>query len=406
MDRVGPINMNQADNKSNCHNGSSQDIIKIVSPDSEKISIDDYAGYVRRLKHVGQTLRSDKNKPSLSEKPDWFDEELFQNAKLVYANNFMGINFAHFAGLILLVRIDSVYKTLVATGESARVSKLFRRYFQTVMHVKSWYEGDIFDSKDKAHQSLLIVRGMHDKASRKLNDLNNNNDDVCHEKSTLDANGNTMVLSPCENAKNQADSFGVHISEYDLMLTQVAFLGFILTRPTNVGLIDSFSRYDAESIIHFWRVIGFYLGATDRFNLCSYEYDQVIALCRTFMGAEYRESLSQNQLDTSPGIMSVNIIRSIKFVPMLTVYAMVKYLSEILDYEPSMKELIIINQRRTWYSRLSYTLMTLVMTRLLAYKPFRSFNNGLTRLSLYCVAGIEDWFSNRLDKTYTTELKL
>lgn len=353
---------------------------------SEYSTIEHYKTKLEELKKVGQSLRADACQPDLSIKPVWLDEDLFRNAKSVYERHFMGMSFSHLSGLLLLVRVDSIYKTLSATGKSDSVYKLFKRYYHTVKHIKTWYEGDLFKVDSDAHRSLLIVRGMHNKVSSQLNDKKNDE----HIESVTLANNTGTVRNP----------ESLHISEYDVMITQFAFIGFIVTSSNKMGLIDDFSRRDLESLLHFWRVIGYYLGASDKLNLCSYKLDDVIGLCHAIIEIEYKKSLTKNQLHEPAGLMSINIVRAIKFIPMLTVYGIMRHLYEILGCD--IQE---IQNRRTWYSNLSYTLIKLVMTRLLGYKPLRSFNNGLTRLSLFLVGKAEDWFSGYLESKYGNELK-
>lgn len=335
----------------------------------------DYYKLISELRSLGRTLRSDHEQPKFSQKPEWFQEDLFKNAGSVYERHFMGMNFAHLSGLLLLVRVDSIYETLNATGESSTVAKLFKRYYHTVKHVKTWYEGDIFDQEGPAYRSLVIVRGMHNKVCSRLN-----------------------TSSDQQNTEVDGTKY-VHISEYDIMITQFAFIGFIVTNAKNMGLIADFSERDLDSLLHFWRVIGYYLGASDRFNLCSYNRTDVMGICDAMIKFEYLESIVKNPIDQPPGIMSVNIVRSVKFIPMLTVYGLMRHLYEILDHETSEVE-----PRKGCYSNLSYTLIKLVMTRLLAYKPFRVFNNGLTRLSLYLVGKVEDWNYRRLESKFGQNL--
>lgn len=331
--------------------------------------IQDYEHHLKDLKERGRNLRTDGNQPSLSTKPDWFDQDKFQDGKQVFRNHMMAINFAHLSGLLLLVRVDSIYNTLSSTGKSDSVAKLFRRYYNTMRHVKQWYEGDIFEANSQAQQSLQIVRGMHNKVSEKFN---------CDH--------------PCRG--------NFHISQYDIMLTQFAFLGFIVVHPKKFGMMEKFSRSDLVGLLHFWRIIGYYLGAHEEFNLCSYEIEQVHDLCKVLINLEYRNSLIKNAINDPQGIMSLNIARSLKFIPMLTFYGMMRHVYEIIGHDT--RE---IENKKTWYSNLSYTLIRLVMCRLLAYRAFRVFNNGLIRLSIFCVGFVEDWFANLLQSSYGDKLR-
>lgn len=360
-----------------------------VNADSLKASLSqatgkDYRAVLRDLQAIGRTLRSDQDQPKLIDKPIWFDHIRFKQARRIYRDHFMGVNFAHLSGLLLLVRVDSIYRTLSKTGESDSVAKLFKRYFNTIKHVKRWYEGDIFEEGSDAHRSFLIVRGMHNKVCSKLN------------KSPKTGSTGDQSTELMESQELQW-----HISEYDIMITQFAFMGFIVLKPQYVGLLDKFTQEDLENMLYFWRVIGHYLGASERFNLFSYELRDILGICEAIMELEYKQSIAMSKLDQPPGIMSLNIIRSIKFIPMLTIYAMIRYLYEIVEEDPSEVE-----HKQNWYSRLSYTLMKLVMTRLLKYAPLRSFNNGLTRLSVFLVGKVEGWFAGRLESQYGNSLKV
>lgn len=363
-----------------------------------------YSSYLLKLQNLGKRLRSDQDQPSLTCKPSWFDEDLFKHAKSVYERHFMGMNFSHLSGLLLLVRVDTIYDTLSKTGESDTVSKLFKRYYHTVKHVKTWYEGDIFEENSDAYRSLLIVRGMHNKICSKFNDKHGATSTTGAEppKKQEEALEETKIIDKGDGRQETVKSSAkVHISEYDIMITQFAFVGFIVLHADKMGLIGDFNRRDLDSLLHFWRVIGYYLGASEELNLLSKEFDDIVGLCNAIKEDIYKDSLVKNPLIAPQGIMSVNIVRSIKFIPMLTVYGMIRHLYDILGHD-----LQEIESRRTWYSNLSYTLINLVMTRLLRYKAFRLFNNGLTRLSLYLVGHIEGWFSNHLESKYGLELKI
>jgi len=370
-----------------------------------------YKETLLELKSAGSVLRSDLNQPAVTTKPEWFDATLFESAKAVYSEHFMAINFAHLSGLLLLVRVDSVFRTLSSTGKSDSVSKLFNRYYQTIIHVKKWYEGDIFDENSEAHRSLLIVRGMHNQVSRSLNNSkkgskSNLNESAssqfnANEGESVDFNDNETIRNKINQREDEGrPQKGVHISQYDIMITQFAFVGFIVMHAKSVGLIEKFDEFELRSLLHFWRVIGYYLGASDKFNLCSRSLDDIQGLCESITDCEYRQSIAANPISSSPGIMSVNILRSVKFIPMLTIYGMLKYLYDLLRIDTAELE-----AKSSRYSRLSHTLIKLVMTNLLAYKPLRIFNNSLTRLSVYIVGKFQDHFVSHLENKYGSDLK-
>ncbi|KAG9510284.1 Receptor-type guanylate cyclase Gyc76C, partial [Fragariocoptes setiger] len=353
--------------------------IKIIGPPKNNLKMDQAECLLLELRATGRTRRTDnydgrRSSTKLIIKPDWFDQDLFEHAKSVYEKHLMAINLAHLLGLILLVRVNSIFDTLNATGKSSTVSKLFRRYVSTVLRVKCWYEGDIFENGSQANLSLLGVRIMHDSVAHQLN--------------------NSPNRAACQARNNQAS---YHISEYDIMLTQFAFIGLIVLQPKRMGLMNDFDEHDLRSLLHFWRIIGHALGATDRYNLCSRTPEEVRDLCRAILEFEMRPALQENSLSGAPGLMSINIVRSIDFVPMMSVYGAMQLLYDLIDWRPRNEQL---NPYQSYYGRLSYTLMHLVTHKILGIGFMRSFNNGITRLSFWFIKRLINWNESRLSRLY------
>lgn len=97
-------------------------------------------------------------KPSL---PPWFDQARFDAARTILGEYFMSIFTCHLSGLVLLVFIKSIYTTLTLSGKSKDLVSIFFRYVHTIMHIKLWYEGEVYNAKDPAYHSLMRVRPPH-----------------------------------------------------------------------------------------------------------------------------------------------------------------------------------------------------------------------------------------------------
>lgn len=89
--------------------------------------------------------------------PQWLNKDKIRRAQNLVRRHFFGVFFAHLSGLILLVYIKSILIPLLSTGNSRSVSHLFGRYFRTLMHVKRWYEGDVWDVNNPSHHSVMQV---------------------------------------------------------------------------------------------------------------------------------------------------------------------------------------------------------------------------------------------------------
>lgn len=131
--------------------------------------------------------------PALS-LPPWFDQARFDQARSILSEHFMSIFLCHLSGLVLLVFIKSIYATLALSGKSRDLVSIFYRYLHTLMHVKLWYEGRVYQATDDAHHSLLRVVGMH----RSVAELQNH-----HRKEGEDR----LALSQRDMALTQVSAF-------------------------------------------------------------------------------------------------------------------------------------------------------------------------------------------------------
>lgn len=230
-------------------------------------------------------------------------------------------------------------KTLKSTGESDSKYNLFHRYLATVRHVQKWYEGDVWDVKDPAHKSLASVRSMHARVANKMAQLN---DGV------------------------------VYVSQWEMAVTQWAFVGPMVLFRSKVGL-HSCTEEQYESLIHFWRVIGYLLGMEDQYNLCTGDYEQVLAACKYMMDKEYKKHVAIS--DPSSMTMAENVAEAMHIIdPMITWETMANYIYELVD-EPCPVPLKFTD----W---ICYSLMRFVMQYLLQFPSLRGMLNDLFRWRL------------------------
>ena len=159
--------------------------------------------------------------------------------------------FGQFIGLLLVLHHSDGLAPLVVTGNSSNVQKLFRRYLSTIIHVKNWYENDPFDENSKSYKSLKHVRSLHKNVSNSMNDKSGR------------VEGKDRLWIP----------------QYGMCYAQFSFIGFVALYPKECGL-HSLSKEDFDSLLYFWRVIGYCLGTDDRFNLCSGTSQEVVQLCQ------------------------------------------------------------------------------------------------------------------------------
>ncbi|XP_054154306.1 uncharacterized protein LOC128952872 [Oppia nitens] len=232
------------------------------------------------LETIGPKLPCDSDIPNQLCIPQWLDKDKVTRAQYLAKKYFFGICFAHLSGLVLLVHIKSILVPLLSTGNSRSTAHLFSRYFRTLLHVKSWYDGDIWDINSKSHQSIMQVRKMHSKVSKSLN-----------------------------NCKGVEMYDNKSLSQFDMMITQFAFIGFIALYPRQVGFSES--AKDLDALMHFWKGIGYLLGIEDKYNLCNGSVDETKELCQLILEKQLKKSIIETPVKESID-MSRGIVNSIK----------------------------------------------------------------------------------------------
>ena len=73
---------------------------------------------------------------------------------------------------------------------------------------------------------------------------------------------NVVRWKHATSSKRSIENGGKGVSQRDIVLTQFAFIGYVLTRPEKFALTNSL--HSREGINHFWRVTGYLLGIPDR----------------------------------------------------------------------------------------------------------------------------------------------
>lgn len=116
------------------------------------------AAFFEHAKFAGSKRPADREEQANFERPSWFDLRKFETGVQAGREYFFSIFTAHLSGLVILVYNQSILETLISTGNSQTVLSLFKRYFNTAMHVKKWYDGNVFDPNNSAFSSICQVR--------------------------------------------------------------------------------------------------------------------------------------------------------------------------------------------------------------------------------------------------------
>ncbi|UXI21205.1 RNA polymerase II transcription factor complex subunit [Sarcoptes scabiei] len=231
--------------------------------------------------------------------PKWADLEKIRLAQKLHNRYRFSLSIAHLDGLLCLVFIETIHRTLLNTGKSDSYVALFRRYFDTLMHVKKWYENDFWIENNPGYQSLQEVKEMH----RRVSDSQN------------------------ENLK---DGDVRSISLKDMALTQFAFIGFIILCPEQLGF--STKKKDLEAVAHFWAVCGSMLGIPDEYNLCLGEYDRVNRRCRKILDEDFRPRMEEFSNKSSEMSEKIYFVFN-RVIALFSYKATMKYLFDTLQLQ-------------------------------------------------------------------------
>jgi hypothetical protein len=245
------------------------------------------------------------------------------------------LNISHLSGLILVLQLPRGLVPLLATGNHDNVAKLFKRYLSTQQRVRSWYESDPFDPESSAYKNLRAVRAMHQHVLKLMN-------------------GKTgRVIGKDKN---------IWVSQYDMALTQWAFIGILILYPKECGLHPA-TKQELGQLIYFWRVMGYLNGIEDQFNLCHGYYDETFTLFQIVWEKIYKPAIIANPHPAPTGYeMSKGLLLAMRpFNPSLKWICFMKYWYKVLEIPIEFK--IESPRNRLRYQMMKFSLATLFKFR-------------------------------------------
>ena len=186
-------------------------------------------------------------------------------AKVFFHKHFFSMFVCMLTGLYTLMFIPSIARLLFYTKKSDNPIKAFNRYLSTLNHTVQWY----FSPKERT-KSLKKVRKLHAMAVKQT--LSKVKDENC-------------VVT---------DNGAVPMSQFDLVVTQWAFIGAALTRPKSIGLCDVTTR-ELHLLTNQMYKVGRDLGISNEFNLCSGTLEETIQYAKDIENYVIIPALELNQ---------------------------------------------------------------------------------------------------------------
>lgn len=154
-----------------------------------------------------------------------------------------------------------------ATPTHSTVEKLFKRYLDTFVHLKKWYESDIFDKKSEGHKSIKKVNLLHKKVFRDVN--------------------------PSDSTDK------LFMTQFDMVVTQWSSVAPIILFPKQYGL-HHVTDDDLMAVAHHWRAIGHTLGIVDKFNCCAGSLAEAQYFCKLILEHDVLPNVRKDDPESSP----------------------------------------------------------------------------------------------------------
>jgi len=171
----------------------------------------------------GPSLAHDLGYDENKAKHEVIDDKLLKKGISYFHQNFFSLFVCMLTGLLSLMYISSIATVLHLTKNSGSPTLSFKRYLSTLQHTLRWYQGH-----HSLKESLVIVRAKHKHAAR----------------------------------------VSISITQYDMVLTQWAFIGPALLFPRKLGISQS-SPEEMSGLVYIMYLVGKYLGIQEDLNICA-----------------------------------------------------------------------------------------------------------------------------------------
>ena len=195
-----------------------------------------------------------------------------------------------------------------------------------------------------------------------------------------------LVKNRMENNKEDdcgyTDPDEIVISQYDLVLTQWAFIGVLLTRPRRIGF-GAPTNECIQSFLQHMFMLGKELGVEDEFNLCNGDVETVIRYAEEIEKLVIKPAL---ELNFNYHNMSEHMLQGAsRIIPFIDPAAFKAWIYNIFDVENQ------FNKQKTrfatWKSTILYWIQLIVFDIVFHYELSRKVSipifNALMRLGIY-----------------------
>lgn len=230
-----------------------------------------------------------------NEPPEWLDKQMYDEGRKFFLANSVSVLVCNFRNLVIGLCVPNLCDALVLTERSETVKKARWRYIDTSYYMTQWYRGpapwenasywNMVNTYHKQAANKLCEMTKEQRSSRAQEVVENLNPD---EKMQINDLDKALLNNLRHIRENGIQTFPVYerymkshllFSQFDMALVQMAFFASIIVFPRQFGA-DGCSDKSITSFLHFWRVMGYYLGVEDRFNVAKGRLEETRNLLR------------------------------------------------------------------------------------------------------------------------------
>lgn len=184
------------------------------------------------------------------------------------------------------------------------------------------------------------------------------------------------------------------MTQYDVALTQFAFIGLAMIWPHKSAMISAKPR-ELELINYYWRVLGWFMGMRDDFNACQFDsYEDVREFHRLIFEHEYKEKFAQHSCQKGLEMTQSICVAMHYFTPLITFNSLAHWWKDCFQFNGY--ELKPLSGR----DHLLYLWTKLSFNKLLKSRGFLKFSNRLQKKRFEARLLHKDEVYEKLKKKY------
>lgn len=252
-------------------NGSIDKDQPVVQQNGQKVAPfnPDIEGFYNRLITEAPYIPGDVMPLTPVSSIPWADPKLFQDGITFAIRNLFPLFIANTAALMFgfTVKPDSV--VLLRSGKFHKPENAIIRFLSTGKRISTWYGTNLYDPNSEGFKQIKAVRQLHAhyaKSRAPLPSLEEMgyNPELAEVLTAIKADFAKLEFPDAPSHLLTWDP-AVPFSQFDVAMTQFAFVGFVYLFPHVLGTSNTDKL---PGFMHFWAVIGRLMGLEDRFNLC------------------------------------------------------------------------------------------------------------------------------------------